>query len=52
LESFQIATFEPLDDKPLPKLIENLRDVPGSGWDKMHDPLGELSRIRKGNKIQ
>jgi len=52
LEFFQIATFEPLDDKPLPNLIENLRDVPDSGWDKMHDPLGELSRIRKGNKIQ
>jgi hypothetical protein len=52
LEFFQITHFERLDDEPLPQLVDHLRDVQGSDWDKIHDPLGELNRIRKGTKLQ
>lgn len=52
LEFFQITSFELLNDEPLPQLVDHMRDVQGSDWDTMHDPVGELNRIRKGTKLQ
>ncbi|MBZ5703727.1 MAG: hypothetical protein LAN63_00060 [Acidobacteriia bacterium] len=54
LSEFKIVDHEPLNDIELQQMIERLRKIPGSGWDKIADPLKELHRIREGgtNKVQ
>lgn len=53
LDQFKISDFEPLNNEELQQVLERMRQIPGSGWDKIDDPLGELDRIRKGpDKIQ
>jgi len=49
LIGFNIANFEPLDNDPLPVVVERLREIPNNEWQKVGDPLGELKRIRRGN---
>ena len=44
---FDIKDFETLDDRPLPELVKQLREVPGSGWRRVDDPLAELQRLRE-----
>ena len=44
---FDIKHFEVLDDTPLPKVVQQLREVPGSGWSQIDDPLAELRRLRE-----
>jgi hypothetical protein len=52
LLEFKIYDFEPLNNDELQQVLERMRRIPGSGWDKIDDPLGELDRISKGsNKI-
>lgn len=47
LVRFDIKDFEVLDDRPLPDLVRELRNVPGSGWRDVEDPLTELRRLRE-----
>ena len=44
---FDIKHFEVLDDTPLPKVVGELREVPGSGWGRIKDPLTELRHLRE-----
>ena len=44
---FDIKDFEVLDDRPLPEVVEQLREVQGSGWRHMDNPLAELQRLRE-----
>jgi hypothetical protein len=48
LDEFKIADHEPLNGDALQQVLERMRKIPGSGWDKINDPLTELDRIRKG----
>jgi len=52
MESFKIQSFdpEPLSDESFSRTIERLRDVPGSEWPEVADPLEELRRIRHGEE--
>lgn len=53
LLDFKIADYEPLSNDELQQVLERMRQIPGSGWDKIDDPLAELDTIRKGSsKIQ
>lgn len=53
LAEFKISDYEALNNDELQKVLERMRQIPGSGWEKIDDPLAELDRIRKGsNKIQ
>lgn len=44
---FDIKDFDVLDDTPLPTVVEQLREVPGSGWPQIKDPLAELRHLRE-----
>lgn len=44
---FNIRDFVLLDDTPLDKVVERLRDVKGSGWKRFDDPLAEIMRLRR-----
>ena len=44
---FDIKHFEVLDDTPLPEVVQQLREVPGSGWSEIDDPPAELRRLRE-----
>lgn len=46
LEEFVIKSWEALDATPLDEMVTRLRDVRGSGWDLVEDPLAEWRRIR------
>jgi hypothetical protein len=53
LLDFKIADYEVLSNDELQQVLERMRQIPGSGWDKIDDPLSEMDGIRKGsNKIQ
>lgn len=53
LEKFQISNYEKLSSDELQHVLDRMRQIPGSGWDAIEDPLDELDRIRKGNdKVQ
>jgi len=53
LNEFKIRDHEPLNGDDLQQVLARMRQIPGSGWDKIDDPLGELDEIRKGTiKIQ
>jgi len=53
LGEFRIGNHEPLNGDDLQLVLERMRQIPGSGWDKIDDPLAELERIRKGTpKVQ
>jgi len=49
LEEFKISEFEALSNDDLQQVLERMRNIPGSGWDTIGDPLSELTRIRKGS---
>jgi hypothetical protein len=49
LDEFKITGHEELNNDELQEVIARMRQIPGSGWDKINDPLGELDRIRKGS---
>ena len=44
---FDIKDFEILDDRPLPEVVQQLREVQGSGWRHIDNPLEEIQRLRK-----
>ena len=44
---FTITSFEILDDTPLTVLVERLRSIPGSGWEKLEDPWERLRQERE-----
>jgi hypothetical protein len=48
LKSFDITSFEVLDETPLGVVVERLREVPGSNWSTFADPHAELQRLRHG----
>ena len=48
LDRFTITDFEVLDDAPLSAVVARLRKIPGSEWNEIDDPWGELDRIRNG----
>lgn len=53
LQEFKIGDFEELRNDELQQVLERMRQVPGSGWDTIDDPIAELERIRRGSdKIQ
>lgn len=53
LIEFRIADHEELNNDELLQVLERMRQMPGSGWDRIDDPIAELERIRKGSdKIQ
>ena len=43
---FDISKFEQLDDAPIDEVVQLLRDVEGSGWRRLDDPLAEIQRLR------
>ena len=43
---FDISKFEQLDDAPIDAVVQRLRDVEGSGWRQLDDPLAEIQRLR------
>ena len=45
---FDIRHFEPLDDKPLTEVVEQLQQTEGSGWRDISDPAAVLRRLREG----
>ena len=47
LMRFDIKDFEVLDDRPLPEVVQQLREIPGSGWRHIDNPLAELQRLRE-----
>jgi hypothetical protein len=49
LKRFDIDSFEILDDEPLGRVVERLRQVSGSGWKDLDDPYAELQRLRQGS---
>lgn len=53
LNEFKIRDHEPLNGDDLQQVLARIRQIPGSGWDKIDDPLNELDRIRTGSlKVQ
>lgn len=46
LEEFVIKSWEALDNTPLDEMVTKLRDVRGSGWELVDDPMAEWRRIR------
>lgn len=50
LEHFKIQSFDtqPLSEDSFSKTIEKLKEIPGSEWDKITDPLEELHKLRHG----
>ena len=44
---FDINDFEILDDRPLPEVVQQLREVQGSGWRHIDNPVEELQRLRE-----
>jgi len=48
LETFEVKSFEPLNESPLGDVIATMRAIEGSGWNKMDDPQAELKRLRGG----
>lgn len=47
--SFKVASFEPLDEKPLSEVLAKLRAIEGNGWREIKDPYDELRRLRHGD---
>lgn len=50
MDSFRIADFDILSNKPLKEVVADLRAIPGSEWKTFDDPLSELDRLRHGEK--
>lgn len=50
LRSFRISEFEILDDAPLLTVVGNLRQVKGSGWSNVPDPVRTLLAERHGDE--
>lgn len=48
LLQFDITHFEPLDDRPLTEVVEQLQQTEGSGWREIGDPAAVLRRLREG----
>lgn len=48
LKSFKIAEFEVLDDTPLKDVVSELRNVKGSTWNEVPDPVQLLLEERHG----
>lgn len=48
LVAFSIHGFEPLRDRRLTDVINELRALPGNRWNAMEDPMGEAHRLRYG----
>jgi len=46
LQRFTIASFEPLDSRPLTDVVAGLRAIRGSEWEGIKDPWAELRAIR------
>ena len=45
---FDISKFVLLNDAPIDEVVERLREVKGSGWKQIDDPLAEIERLRGG----
>ena len=43
---FDISKFVLLNDAPIDEVVERLREVKGSGWKQIDDPLVEIERLR------
>lgn len=53
LIEFKLRDYEPLNNDELLQVLDRMRQIPGSGWGKVDDPLGRLDEIRKGlSKVQ
>ncbi len=48
LDHLRIHSFERLEDESLIDTVARLREVKGSGWEGVDDPVAELHRIRHG----
>ena len=49
--AFHATTFRLIDDKDIRASINELREIPAS-WKQLEDPLADLERIRRGEKLQ
>ena len=47
LNRFTIKDYEVLKDEPLSAVIAELREIPGSGWNKVADPWEEIMNLRQ-----
>ena len=48
LDRFLAHSFEPLDDRPLSDVVNELRAIPQNGWGEIDDPMAEWRRLRGG----
>ena len=48
LDDFMISDFIQLKDAPLSEVVDELRAVEGSEWDKLKDPWNELHKLQYG----
>lgn len=46
MKRFNITDFNELDEAPLGEVVRQLRNVDGSGWKDIDDPLMELQQLR------
>jgi hypothetical protein len=46
LDTFDIKSFEALDETPLGEIVATLRGLEGSEWNAMQDPQAEFKRLR------
>lgn len=47
LNDFRVSGFEVLETNPLNRIVDELKSIPGNGWNAMIDPMAEMHRIRK-----
>lgn len=46
LQEFQILDFAPIENSSLTQFVNEMREIPGSDWNKMENPQAELKRIQ------
>ena len=47
LDRFTIKSYEVLEDEPLSTVVAELREIRGSGWNKVADPWEEIMNMRQ-----
>lgn len=51
MRSFRVSSWKTIADANIRKNIAELQQIPAD-WKKLEDPVGELDKIRRGEKIQ
>lgn len=46
LDRFLAHGFEPLDDRPISDVLNEIRTIPENGWSRLADPIAEWRKVR------